>query len=353
MVPVSTDTPRAPAGAMRTLLAAPDKFRGSASAPEIAAAVAAGAEAAGWACIQLPLADGGEGTLDAFGGANRTTTVTGPLGAPVDASWRLGEDGVAVVESARASGLVLAGGAEANDPVRATSRGTGELVAAALAAGARRVIVSLGGSATTDGGFDAVEVLEAFAPLDGRDGRPEVLVACDVRTPFRAAAAVFGPQKGASPDEVVELTGRLDRLAAHYRKRYGVDLDTVTGSGAAGGLGGGLAALGARLVPGFEIVAAHAGLDAAIRAADAVVTGEGRLDAESFHGKVVGGVLERAEQHGVPVLVVAGVVADEVAGRAPSVSLLEQFGSEASWGDPLGCVTRAVADRIRRGWTPV
>ncbi|MFD2090828.1 glycerate kinase family protein [Blastococcus deserti] len=333
---------------MKTLLAAPDKFRGSASAPEVAAAIAAAAEAAGWACVRLPLADGGEGTLDAFGGPNRSTRVTGPLGTPVDAPWRMGDDGVAVVESARASGLELAGGAEGNDPVAATSRGTGELVAAALAEGARRVIVSLGGSATTDGGFDTVEVLEAFAPFDGRDGRAEVLVACDVRTPFREAAVVFGPQKGATPEQVVELTARLDRLASVYQRRYGVDLATIPGSGAAGGLGGGLAALGARLVPGFELISSQAGLDAALRSADAVVTGEGKLDAESFNGKVVGGVLDRAAAHGVPALVVAGAVEADVAGRATAVSLLQEFGSDAAWGDPLGCIERATTAWLRK-----
>lgn len=333
-------------------MAAPDKFRGSASAPEVAAAIAAAARAAGWDCVQLPLADGGEGTLDAFGGANRTTTVTGPLGTPVDAPWRMGEDAVAVVESARASGLVLAGGPRGNDPVGATSRGTGELVAAAIGEGARRVVVSLGGSATTDGGFDTVEVLEAFAPFDGRDGRPEVLVACDVRTPFRDAAVVFGPQKGATTEQIVELTGRLDRLAALYRRRYGTDLGTVPGSGAAGGLGGGLAALGARLVPGFELVSAHTGLDAAVRAADAVVTGEGKLDAESFNGKVVGGVLELAQTHGVPALVVAGAVEADVPSWATAISLLDRFGPDAAWGDPLGCIERATATWLRKEETP-
>lgn len=332
---------------MPTLLAAPDKFRGSATAPEVAAAIAAAAEAAGWSCVQLPLADGGEGTLDAFGGANRTTTVTGPLGTPVAAPWRMGDDGVAVVESARASGLDLAGGAAGNDPVGATSRGTGELVAAAIAEGAHRVIVSLGGSATTDGGFDTAEVLEAFAPLDGRDGRAEVLVACDVRTAFRDAAVVFGPQKGATPEQVVELTGRLDRLAALYRQRYGIDLAAVPGSGAAGGLGGAFAALGARLVPGFGLIAEHTGLAEAIAAADAVVTGEGRLDAESFNGKVVGGVLELAAQHDVPALVVAGDVDDGVAGRATALSLLAEFGTDAAWGDPLGCIERATTAWLR------
>lgn len=336
---------------MPTLLAAPDKFRGSASAPQVAGAVAVAAATAGWTCVQLPLADGGEGTLDAFGGGNRTSRVTGPHGRPVDAAWQLGDDGVAVVESALASGLVLAGGAQGNDPMAATTRGTGELIAAALDAGARRVVVSLGGSATTDGGLGAVDVLARYAPFDGRDGRAEVLVACDVRTAFDDAAVVFGPQKGATAAEVVELTARLRDLAAVYRERFGVDVTQIEGAGAAGGLGGGLAALGARLTPGFPLIAEQTGLAAAVAEADAVVTGEGKLDAESFNGKVVGGVLEIAARHGVPVLVVAGAVDEGVAGRAASISLLERFGTEASWRDPLGCVTRATSEWIRREWT--
>jgi glycerate kinase len=335
----------------RRLLAAPDKFRGSASAPEVAGAVAAAARTAGWECVQLPLADGGEGTLDAFGGGNRTSRVAGPDGRPMDAAWRLGDDGVAVVEMALASGLVLAGGADGNDPVAATTRGTGELIAAALDEGARTVIVSLGGSATTDGGLGAVDVLAPYAPFDGQDGRAELLVACDVRTPFTEAAVVFGPQKGAGPAHIAQLTERLHGLTESYRERFGVDVTGIEGGGAAGGLGGGLAALGARLVPGFPLVAEHTGLDAAIRAADAVVTGEGKLDAESFNGKVVGGVVEIAARHGIPVLVVAGVVDDDVASRVANVSLLERFGKEASWGDPLGCVTRAASEWIRGEWT--
>jgi glycerate 2-kinase len=286
-----------------TILAAPDKFRGSASAREVAAGVAAAADAVGWSCVQLPLADGGEGTLDAFGGANRSTTVTGPLGGRVDAEWRLGDDGVAVVESALASGLVLAGGAEGNDPVRATSRGTGQLVAAAIAGGARRVIVSLGGSATTDGGLATVEELDAYAPFDGLEDR--------------------------------------------YRQRYVIDLSALDGSGAAGGLGGALAALGARLVPGFELVAEHTGLAEAVRGADAVITGEGRLDAQSFNGKVVGGVVDLAARYGVPALVLAGLVDEDVAGRVESVSLIARFGPEASWRDPVGCVTQAAEQWLR------
>jgi glycerate kinase len=262
----------------------------------------------------------------------------------------MGDDGVAVVESALASGLVLAGGAGGNDPVEATTRGTGELIAAALDEGARRVVVSLGGSATTDGGLGAVDVLARYAPFDGRDGRAEVLVACDVRTPFVDAAAVFGPQKGATPADVVDLTARLRSLVDDYLERFGVDVTRIEGAGAAGGLGGGLAALGARLAPGFPLIADHTGLAEAIAAADAVVTGEGRLDAESFNGKVVGGVVELAARHGVPVLVVAGAVDAEVAGRVSSISLLDTFGAEASWRDPLGCVTRATTDWIETRW---
>jgi glycerate kinase len=178
-----------------------------------------------------------------------------------------------------------------------------------------------------------------------------VLVACDVRTAFDQAASVFGPQKGATPAEIVELTDRLRRLAESYRQRFGVDVTLVEGAGAAGGLGGGLAALGARLVPGFGLIAEHTALADAIGAADAVITGEGRLDASSFSGKVVGGVLELAASSGVPVLVIAGAVDDEVKGRVPSISLLEEFGEEASWRDPLGCVIRATTDWLRREWT--
>jgi glycerate kinase len=335
---------------VRTLLAAPDKFRGSASAAQVAQAVAAAAEPRGWRCRQLPLADGGEGTLEALGGANRTTRVTDPLGRPVEAGWRLGDDGVAVVESARASGLALVGGAGGNDPVAATSRGTGELVAAAIEAGARRVLLSLGGSATTDGGLGAVEVLARHAPLDGRDGRAEVLVACDVRTAFVDAAEVFGPQKGATPEQVRLLRDRLVELAETYRRRFDRDVTAVEGAGAAGGLGGGLAVLGARLVRGFDLVAGRLGLAEALHTADAVVTGEGKLDAESFNGKVVGGVLELARSAGVPVLVVAGAVDAEVAGRAPSVSLLDRFGAESAWGDPTGCIRRVVDDWLAHEW---
>lgn len=323
------------------LLAAPDKFRGSVSAVEAARAMAAGARAAGWTCREIPLADGGEGTLDAFGGPDRTTTVTGPLCEPVEAAWRL-DDGVAVIEMARASGLALAGGRERNDPLWATTRGTGELIAAALEAGARRVVVGVGGSATTDGGLGAVEALRAYAPFP-----VPVQVACDVATTFVDAAPVFGPQKGASPTQVEELRERLRLLALRYRDELGVDVTALRGGGAAGGLAGGLAALGAELVPGFELIAEALGLDAALAQADLVVTGEGRLDETSFAGKVVGGIAQRAAERGLPLLAVAGDVDPQVTARVRAVSLLERFGEERAWRDTAACIAEAVEAEMR------
>jgi glycerate 2-kinase len=311
-------------------LAAPDKFRGSLSAAEAARAMGEGARRAGWQCRELPLADGGEGTLDALGGANRASVVSGPLGDPVEAGWRL-EAGVAVIEMARASGLALIGGAAGNDAVRASTRGTGELIAAALEAGAERVIVAVGGSATTDGGLGAVEVLrEPF--------RVPVQVACDVQTLFLDAAAVFAPQKGASPGQVEALSERLAEAAVRYRAEYGVDVCALPGSGAAGGLAGGLAALGAELVPGLALVAEEVGLSRALDGVALVITGEGKLDATSFDGKVVGGVLAL----GLRSLVVAGAIEPGTECPAPAISLVERFGIERAWADPQGCIADAV-----------
>ncbi len=290
-------------------VACPDKFRGTLTAAEAAAAIARGLRAAGVPdVVELPLADGGEGTLDALlaarGGSRRSARVTGPLGDPVDAAWLLLPDGTGVVEAARASGLALVEGR--NDPLRASTRGTGELIAAARRGGARRIVVGVGGSATTDGGLAAVEALGWS--LAGT----EVTVACDVTTPFLEAATVYGPQKGASDAQVGLLTRRLARVAEQYASRTGVDVTTLEGGGAAGGLAGGLAAIGARLEPGFDVVAQAAGLEAALDGADLVVTGEGRLDATSFAGKVVGGVLEWAADLDVAHrAVIVGQASDE------------------------------------------
>ena len=324
------------------VVAAPDKFRGTATAPQVATAIARAAARVGWECNEVPLADGGEGTLDAFGGANRTTLVTGPLGDPVSAGWRLANR-VAVIEMAQASGLDLVGGAEGNDPIAASTYGTGELIASALDAGARRIIVGVGGSATTDGGLGA---LRAIYPLPRLRGL-ELLVACDVRTTFLDAATVFAAQKGASSAQVRLLRRRLERLAQVYRDEHGVDVLGLEGAGAAGGLAGGLAAAGATLVEGFELIADEVGLDDQLEGADLVITGEGFLDEQSFDGKVVGGVLDRAAALGVPAVVIAGQVLDpaQLASKdVRAVSLTDRFGEEQARAATAACVDEIVTE---------
>jgi glycerate kinase len=271
--------------------------------------MAAGLQRAGFdEVLEAPLADGGEGTLDtllsAMGGSRRVARVTGPLGDRVDAEWGVLPSGIAVIEMARASGLALVSGR--NDPLRASTRGTGELIAVARREGFRRVLVAVGGSATTDGGLAAVEA--TGWSLQGM----EVTVAYDVETPFLDAARRYGPQKGASDAQVALLTRRLQLVAEQYRTRTGVDVSAIAGAGAAGGLAGGLAAIGAQLVPGFDAVAEAVGLEHTFEGATLVVTGEGKLDVTSLDGKVVGGVLAWAVDLHVPhVAVIAGQVTDD------------------------------------------
>lgn len=319
------------------VLAAVDKFRGTASAAEVAAAIAIAAERLGHTCDRAPVSDGGEGWLDAFGGPNRHTTVTGPLGDPVVAPWRLA-GGTAVIEMAQASGLLLAGGADGNDPMAASTTGTGELIDAALDAGARRIIVGLGGSATTDGGFGAVRAIRTPARLRGT----ELIVACDVRTRFTEAAVVFGPQKGASPAQIGLLTGRLERLVQMYRDELGVDVSERDGAGAAGGLAGGLLALGAELVPGFDLLAEELDLADRVAKADLVITGEGFLDEQSFEGKVVGGMAELALAAGRRIVAIAGDVYDDAASRIEAVSLVELCGEVRARTATLDCIDEVV-----------
>ncbi|MDT3443957.1 glycerate kinase [Pseudofrankia sp. BMG5.37] len=322
---------------------APDSFKGSLAADRVAAALADGWLSArpGDEVVRLPIADGGEGTLDVFaaavpGARRRPVKVTGPDGAPdsrlVDAEWLSLPGGTAVVELARGSGLPLLGARR--DPLGAHTVGLGQLLAAALDDPAtRQIIVTLGGSASTDGGTGALAALgarfldDASAPLPPGGGALSRLAAVDARglrlappggvlcltdvdAPLcgpHGAAAVFGPQKGATPDDIRLLDGGLRRLAT----LLGGEPD-APGAGAAGGTGYGLAASwGARLVPGAATVAEHAGLPAALADADLVITGEGRFDATSMSGKVVGGVLRLAaarvgEAGPVPVLLVAG-----------------------------------------------
>jgi len=319
------------------VVVAPDKFRGTASAAEAAGALAAGLVDAGHRAIELPLADGGEGLLEVLGGANRTSTVTGPLGDPVEAEWRL-VGRTAVIEMARASGLQLVGGAEGNDPIAASTYGTGELIALALDAGAKKIVVGVGGSATTDGGLGALRALYPVPRLRG----VQLEVACDVRLTFVDAARVFAPQKGASPAQVELLERRLERLVQVYADDYGKDVAELEGGGAAGGLAGGLACVGASLVPGFELVAEMVELDEAAESAQLLLSGEGFLDAESFDGKVVGGVAELGAALGVPVVAVVGEAFDGADELVPTVSLVEHFGRDRALGDTLACLREAV-----------
>ena len=286
------------------------------------------------------MADGGDGLLEALGGANRTSTVTGPHGDPVETEWRMSR-GTAVIEMARASGLVIAGGADENDPVSATTMGTGELIDQALDAGARRIIVGLGGSATTDGGFGAIRAITAIARLR----QVELLVACDVNTLFTDAAEIFGPQKGATPAQVRLLTGRLERLTQMFGEEFGVDVAEIPGGGAAGGLGGALAALGGRLVPGFELVADELDLFDQLPGTDLLITGEGRLDETSFDGKVVGGMVSIGLEEGIRVAAIVGSAdPDTVSSRRDEisvVSLVERFGEQAAFEAPTRCIEQA------------
>jgi len=317
------------------IVVAPDSFKGS-----IGAAAAARAIAAGWRSARpddtvtcLPLADGGEGTLEVLAAALpqprwRRGRVTGPGTSPVSACWIEIQNGAAVVELARASGLPLL---PVPDPLGAHTLGTGKLIRRALDAGARRIVVALGGSASTDGGTGALAALGArfldalghelppgggalrgLAAVDLTRLRPPpqegACCLADVNAPLlgpAGAAAVFGPQKGATPAQVAILEEGLARLAGLLGGDPG-----APGAGAAGGTGYGLAAAwGAALLPGAEEIARIAGLAPALRGADLVITGEGRYDATSAQGKVPGAVLAAARQAGVPAALVAGTIA--------------------------------------------
>lgn len=325
------------------LVIAPDSFKESLSAEEVASAIARG-----WQSVYpdadihlCPMADGGEGTVDAVlaasGGERRELTVRGPLGQPVQAHWGWLEDGQAVIEMAAASGLHWVQPAQRDARVT-TSYGTGELILAALDAGARRIILGIGGSATNDGGAGVLQALgvrlldatgEPLAAggaalidlqrieLDGLDPRLagiEILVAADVDNPLcgpRGASHVFGPQKGANPAQVEQLDRALGHFADLMAATLGEDYREVPGVGAAGGLGfAARAVLGARFRPGIELVAELSGLAAAMQGADLAITGEGRLDGQSLHGKTPVGVARVAQAAGVPVIALAGSLGD-------------------------------------------
>jgi glycerate 2-kinase len=283
------------------VLVAPDSFKGTFTAVAVADAIARGLERAGVDADRCPVADGGEGTLDALlvalGGRVERVTVRGPLGAPVEACFALLGDGRrALLEMASASGLALISHL---DPWAATTYGTGQLIRAAVEAGAREVLVGVGGSATVDGGRGA---LEAIADAGGIEGA-RIVVLCDVRTEWERCAEIYGPQKGADEAMVARLAARLDAFATELER----DPRAVAMTGAAGGLSGGLwGDLGAELQPGAPYVLDALGFDGRLREADAVVVGEGRIDAQSAMGKIVGEIAARARAVGVPVHALVG-----------------------------------------------
>jgi len=312
---------------------APDSFKGTFSAVEAAGAIAAGVRAAGAEAEELPIGDGGEGTMDALaaalGGEPRSAMVSDPLGRQVEAGFVLLSDGrTAVVEMAQASGLSRVEEGE-RDAWRASTLGTGELIVAAVRAGADEVIVTVGGSATTDGGAGAL------AALEGAGVSPRLRVVCDVRTAWEDAPRVFGPQKGADPETVQLLERRLDELAGRAPR----DPRGVPMTGCAGGLSGGLWAFrGARLLPGAAFVLDALRFDERARHADLVVTGEGTLDEQTLAGKAVAEVAARCSRLGIPCHAAVGRDALRAPERLGLASVIE-----ASTSEELSAAGRALA----------
>ena len=330
---------------MYRIVIASDSFKGSLSSMEVAKAAARGINAVlpGSHVTCLDIADGGEGTFRTltrhFDGQTVTVTASDPLGRKITAEYGIATIGgrqTAIIEMAQSSGLTLLTTRERN-PLLTSTFCTGEMIFDAAGRGCRRFIIGIGGSATNDGGTGMLEALGfIFTDKDGKRmhglcgksmkdisgidtsmvpqsiADSEFIVACDVDTPFcgpEGAAAVFGPQKGATHEMVAELEYGMQNLNAVIRQKYGIDLSSIPGSGAAGGLGGAFkACLGARLERGKDLVLDSIGFDGIIKGADLVITGEGRLDGQTKQGKVISGIVARAKAVGVPVIAVAGIV---------------------------------------------
>lgn len=360
---------------MTRYLCAPDSFKESLTAMEAARAMAQGIENADHdAEVRcLPMADGGEGTaralVDATGGSMRAVPVHDPLGRPVEGHFGLLADGTtAVVETAEASGLALLEAKERN-PLIASSYGTGELMLAAVRSGAKRIIVGLGGSATNDAGAGLLQALGVrlldkngndlahggaalanlttidISTMDPALKNVAITAACDVTNPLTGptgASAVFGPQKGASKDDVATLDAALAHFAQVIDSQLGVAVNDVPGAGAAGGIGAALKGfLNAEFRPGIAIVIEQSGLDAAAQWADVVFTGEGSIDFQTKFGKTPAGVAETAKRHGKPVIAVAGHIGtgidelhkvgiDAVFGIAPGAASLSELLADAA-----------------------
>ncbi len=367
------------------ILVAPDKFRGTLTARQAAEAIAAG-----WRRTRprdrldlAPMADGGEGTaealVDALGGELVQTSAHGPLNDPVEASFGVAETAegrLAIVEMAAASGLALLAPSR-RDPRITTTRGTGDLIAASLDRSPDHLVVALGGSATNDGGAGMAQALGVrlldgsgrdigpggvalleleridMTALDPRIGRIGCVAATDVNNPLTGplgASAVYGPQKGASAEDVTILDRALGHLSAVVHRDLGVDLRDEPGAGAAGGLGFGLMAfLGARVRPGVEVVSEALDLTSRLREADLVITGEGRLDAGSLHGKVPAGILRLARELSVPAVIACGQAEPDLElGDVTVVSMADRFGAKAALSDARRCLVTLAEELARR-----
>lgn len=331
---------------MKTVLIAPDSFKGSLSAAQVADAIEDGVQRIlpGANVMKHPVSDGGEGLLDvlipAIGGMIRRTEVSGPLpGQRVDARWGLSSDGArAIIEMAEAAGLTLVP-LRQRDPNIASTFGVGELILAALDAGARTILVGIGGSATNDGGVGLAEALGirfldarghplarggaalnnlARIDISARDTRldaVQTIVACDVQNTLcgnEGASAVYGPQKGGKPEDIKLLDEALAHYAGVIRSTMGIDILSISGGGAAGGSGAGFVAFcNALLKRGIDVVLDATGFDEKLRSADLVITGEGKIDEQVRFGKALSGVIERANRVGVPVVAVVGSLQGE------------------------------------------
>lgn len=375
---------------MTRYLCAPDSFKESLTAMEAARAMAQGIENADHdAEVRcLPMADGGEGTaralVDATGGSMRAVPVHDPLGRPVEGHFGLLADGTtAVVETAEASGLALLEAKERN-PLIASSYGTGELMLAAVRSGAKRIIVGLGGSATNDAGAGLLQALGVrlldkngndlahggaalanlttidISTMDPALKNVAITAACDVTNPLTGptgASAVFGPQKGASKDDVATLDAALAHFAQVIDSQLGVAVNDVPGAGAAGGIGAALKGfLNAEFRPGIAIVIEQSGLDAAAQWADVVFTGEGSIDFQTKFGKTPAGVAETAKRHGKPVIAVAGHIGtgidelhevgiDAVFGIAPGAASLSELLADAAAN--VTCTTEQIVRTLQ------
>ena len=352
------------------IVIAPQAFKGSISALDAAIAIESGvlnvlpyAET-----VLVPVADGGDGTLETLvegsGGTVRTTSVTGPLRERRDAAWGALGDGVtAVIEMARMSGLALVP-LDARDPMHSTTYGLGEAIGTALDEGFRRFIVGIGGSATNDAGAGMAQALGVsltnrsgtslpsggaaladlehidLTRLDSRIAESTFMVACDVTNPLtgpEGASAIYGPQKGATPEMVTELDSALGNFAEVVRRDVGVDVEPMQGSGAAGGLGGGMVAfLNAELRAGVDIIMETVNIEQQLEGADLVITGEGALDYQTVYNKAPIGVAQRAQRLGVPVVAIAGILGDRY-------ELVHEHGIDAALSIPNGPMTLEVA----------